>query len=85
MIAGAPFFVHGLIRNGLGRSYPAFVDPGRVLVIFVNRADSLAAALGVNIDSQGTWLLISPTGQVLWTLKDTGPTTVASLVQRLGD
>ncbi|MBU0937117.1 MAG: hypothetical protein KKC64_15990, partial [Spirochaetes bacterium] len=83
IIAGAPFFVHGLIRGGLGKSYAAPVQPEQVLVLFAKQAENFARPLGLSVDNRGTWLLVNSAGELQWTLKDDGAATAELLAERL--
>ncbi|GAB6088814.1 hypothetical protein [Spirochaeta dissipatitropha] len=85
VIAGAPFFVHGLIRRGLADSYSSPIRTEDVFVAFVSDAGQILDSFGITPDPWGTWIAVTNDGNVVWSIKDTGSDTaerIASWLQK---
>lgn len=83
VIAGAPFFVHGIIRRGLADSYRSPIQTEDVFVIFVSDVSQIADSFGFTADTRGTWIAVQNNGSVIWSIKDTGQDTAERISSRL--
>ena len=65
VIAGAPGFVKGFIRNGLGETYEGVVDDDNVAVLFVDNAKSFAVNAGLPFNNDATVVVVDNKGNII--------------------
>jgi hypothetical protein len=64
VIAGAPGFVKGFIRNGLGETYEEVVNDDNVAVLFVDDAASFATKAGLPFNNDATIVVVDNRGNI---------------------
>jgi hypothetical protein len=64
-----PFFIKGVIRRGMAKSYKDKVPLNQAGPIFIKDLDGFAAAPGIELDSQPTLVLVAPDGKLLEAFK----------------
>ena len=60
-----PFFVKGLVRGGMAKSYEGKVPLDQAGAIFVKKVADFAAAPGIPLDSQPSIVLVDAGGKLL--------------------
>jgi len=87
VISGPPFFVKGLIRRGLRKTYEDRVPPDQGAVLFVDDIDEFAASGGLVVDDEPYVLIVSAGGQVLASFRgrasDAGVAGIISAINEL--
>lgn len=83
VIAGAPWFVRGVIRRGLAGEYEDPVEDEQVIVLFIDDLAEFSSTVDIPVTQRPSWLSVSPDGIVEWWERDRGQTTAATLLERL--
>jgi hypothetical protein len=60
-----PWFIKGLIRGGMAKSYAGKMPLNQAGAIFLKDLDSFAGAPGIALDGQPTLVLVAPDGELL--------------------
>jgi len=64
-----PFFVKGLVRGGMAKSYKGKVPLDQAAALFVKDVGKFAESAGIELDGQPTIILVSPAGEMLYRFK----------------
>lgn len=77
VLAGVPFFVKGAIRKALYESYVGLVDPGRVAILFISKAESFAKRANLPLDRESTLAVVASDGTMAGYVK--GPLSLEKI------
>jgi hypothetical protein len=84
VIENPPFFVKGLIRRGIAKSYAELLPPEQGAVLFVKNIQRFADAAGVEFDGQPTLMLYTEGRQIIGVYRgDVNDADVAEIVEQL--
>lgn len=86
VLAGPPFFVKGIIRRALKKSYDGKVPLDQAGVLFVDDLESFAAAANAPLDGEPTIVIADANGKPLQAFKgEATPDAVGALITAIAE